>query len=289
MSTVPPAGSRRTAPEIAATLIGRRFGLFGFDAAETARLQSVLRDAGCVCSRFEEIWLNESAYLGDALLVRLDRLTPAGLRAAAVSATPTLVIAPVEAVLHGSAGAYGWAADFLTEPWSDAELLARLFRLVAPQRVPDRTPAERSQPLVLLADDDPAWIALAESVLRPHGISCCVATDGFAALRSAREFLPDLMVLDLKMPGIDGLQVLETVRQDPRLSNLRVVLLTGSDESADVDRAAALRADDYLLKPLSPTVLLNRIRRLLSASPPAAPPDSPPTAAVPKPSAVLGA
>ncbi len=280
MSTVQSAGPRRTAPEIAATLIGRRFGLFGFEAAENARLQAVLRDAGCVCSRFEEIWLNESAYMGDALLVRLERLTPTGLRAAAVSSTPTLVIAPVESVLHGLAGAYGWAADFLTEPWSDAELLARLFRLVAPPRVQGRAPIERSQPLVLLADDDPAWIALAESVLRLHRISCCVATDGFAALRSARQFQPDLMVLDLKMPGIDGLQVLETIRQDPRFSNLPVALLTGCDESEDVDRASALRADDYLLKPLSPTVLLNRIRRLLAASPRAAHQDSPAAAVV---------
>jgi len=268
MSTAQPSAPRHTAPEIAATLVGRRFGLFGFDAAESGRIYAVLHDAGGVCSRFEQTWLNESAYLGDALLLKLERLSPVALRAAAISSTPVLVTAPVESVLHGSAGAYGWAADFLAEPWSDAELLVRLFRLVAPPAANARSSAERSQPLVLLADDDSAWISLAESVLRPHGISCCIATDGFAALRSARQFLPDLVVLDLKMPGIDGLQVLETIRQDPRLSNLSVALLTGCDESADVDRAAALRADDYLLKPLSPTVLLNRIRRLLAASPP---------------------
>jgi hypothetical protein len=61
---------------------------------------------------------------------------------------------------------------------------------------------------------------------------------------------------------------LETIRREPLLSNLPVALLTGCDQDTEVARASALHADDYLIKPLSPTVLLNRVKRILAAAPP---------------------
>jgi DNA-binding response OmpR family regulator len=173
-----------------------------------------------------------------------------------------------ESALAGEAGVYGWAGDLLSEPWTDAELLVRLFRLLAPAREYGSQAAQRSQPLLLLADDDPAWISLAEATLRTHRLTCRTATDGLGTLRLARQLLPDLLVLDLQMPGINGLEVLETIRRDPLLSTMPVALLTGCDQETEVERATELRADDYLIKPLSPTVLLNRVKRLLAAAPP---------------------
>lgn len=257
----------RVAPEIAVTLAGRRFGVLGFDAEQTARIAAVLHQNGSISARFEPSWLAESAYLGDALIIQLGAVGSSALQAVSTSGVPALMVGPAESVLGGVAGAYGWARDFLAEPWTDAELLVRLFRLVAP--APDYpAPAEaRPQPLILMADDDPAWIPLAEQTLRTHGLTCRTATDGLATLRLARQLLPDLLVLDLKMPAMDGLQVLETIRREPLLEKLPVALLTGCDEPAEAVRAAALHANDYLLKPVSPTVLLNRVKRLLAAAP----------------------
>lgn len=268
MSTAPQPGMGRVAPEITATLAGRRFGLFGFEPSQAARITAVLRQANCLSTRFEEIWLGDSAHLGDALVIQLGGISAQGLQAAAASCVPVLMVGPVESVLEGDAGAYGWVGDLLSEPWPDAELLVRLFRLLAPAREYGSQAGQRSQPLLLLADDDPAWISLAEVTLRGHGLVCRTATDGLSALRLARQLLPDLLVLDLRMPDIDGFEVLETIRREPLLSTLPVALLTGCDQDTEVARATALHADDYLIKPLSPTVLLNRVKRILAAAPP---------------------
>ena len=267
MSTTPQAVKGRVAPEIAATLAGRRFGLFGFEASSSVRISAILRQAGCLCTPFEEVWLGDAGQLGDALLLRLGGASPQGLRAAAASCLPVLLVGPADSVLEGEAGAYGWAGDLLAEPWPDAELLVRLFRLLAPAREYGSQAGQRSQPLLLLADDDPAWISLAEATLRTHGLSCRTATDGLSTLRLSRQLLPDLLVLDLRMPDIDGFEVLQTIRREPLLSTLPVALLTGCDQDTEVARATELHADDYLIKPLSPTVLLNRVRRLLAAAP----------------------
>ena len=116
-----------------------------------------------------------------------------------------------------------------------------------------------------MADDDPEMIALAEVTLRNDGIHCKVAGDGVSALQLARQYRPDLIVLDVKMPGINGFEVLETIRLDPRLQTLPVVMLTGCDEPDNVLRGARLKADEYLSKPISPVRLLSRVKRVLSS------------------------
>jgi CheY-like chemotaxis protein len=268
MSTAKQPALPPVAPEIAATLAGRCFGVFGFDADETARISAILRKHNASATPFHELRLAESAYFGEALLVKLRSVSPQALRVAADFGARILLCAPGDVILQGLGGAYGWTGDLLAEPWPEAELPLRLFRLIAPRRTYGAHAASRSDPLVLLADDDPAWIALAETVLRHHHVVCCAATTGVEALRFARELLPDLLVLDLNMPGMDGFAVLHTIRQEPRLAHLPVVLLTGCNQALEVNRASALHADDYLVKPLSPAVLLNRIQRLLEAVPP---------------------
>src|SRR5579872_1536639 len=101
MSTTPQAAKGRVAPEIAATLAGRRFGLFGFEPGKTARIAAVLRQANCMSTPFEEVWLGDSAHLGDALLIQLGGISSQGLRAAAASCLPVLMSGPAESVLEG--------------------------------------------------------------------------------------------------------------------------------------------------------------------------------------------
>lgn len=251
------------APEIAATLAGRRFGLFGFEEAEAARISDALKRTSSFCTRFPESWLADFAHGSDAVVLKLDGITPEGLRAALRGPIPVLIAGTSESVLAGASAAYYWAGDFLSEPWDEAELLVRLFRLLAPQRRSNLKRAVRMEPLVLVADDDPELVALVEATLKNHGLPCHATADGLSALRLARELMPDVVVLDVKMPGIDGFEALEAIRREPFAEHLRVLLLTACDDASEVERGSALRADGYLVKPLSPTVLLNRIKRVL--------------------------
>lgn len=250
--------------EIVATLSGRRFGLCGFNGGEVQRICSTLSGANSLAFAFDESLLPESAGICDALVIKLATLSPEGLRAAAVSPAPILVTGSSQALLEGVGAAYCWPRDFMNEPWQDAELLVRLFRLLGP---PARSRADRktrTDPLVLLADDDQQLIALVDATLRNDGIKCQTADNGLTALRVAREIMPDLILLDVKMPGIDGFEVLQTIRLDPGLQSLPVILLTGCDDPADIRRASELHADQYITKPVSPNLLLNRVKRLLS-------------------------
>jgi CheY-like chemotaxis protein len=262
MTAIGHSGTLARGVEIKAALAGRRFGLCGFDPAEVERISKVLGGAGCLALPLDEILIAESAHVYDGLLIKLSGLGQDGLRAAATSCAPILVAGSSVAFLEG---AYGWPGDLLSEPWSDAELMVRVFRLLQPDRsFRAATPESRMEPLVLLADDDPDLIALVDVTLRNDGVTCRAAEDGLVALRLARELNPDLIVLDVRMPKMDGFEVLETLRRDPGLKRLPVILLTGCDDRADVMRASTLLADEYLRKPVSPNILLNRVKRLLS-------------------------
>src|SRR5579871_6104637 len=196
MSTTPQGELERLAPEIASTLAGRRFGLVGFDAREAARIAGVLERAHAVCASFEESWISKAAFLGYALVIQIGAVSPRGLRAAAASGIGVIAAGPAEAVLEGIGGAYAWPREILVEPWSDAELLVRLFRVLAGRSETAKT-GPRAQPLVLIADDDLAWNALVETCLRDHRLACRTANNGLRTLQLARELRPDLVVLDV--------------------------------------------------------------------------------------------
>jgi CheY-like chemotaxis protein len=266
MNTVEQSGKSARALEITAALSGRRFGLCGFDAGEAQRICKILCSANSLACIFDERLLSESAGICDAMLVKLASLSPEGLRAAATSSAPILVTGSSQALLEGVGAAYRWPGDFMNQPWQDAELLVRLFRLLgstAGSRAASPGKA-RTEPLVLIADDDPELIALVEATLRNEGIGCRTADNGLTALRMAREIMPDLILLDVRMPGMNGFEVLETIRRDSGLQNLPVILLTGCDDPADIKRGSELQADQYIAKPVSPKDLLSRVKQLLS-------------------------
>jgi CheY-like chemotaxis protein len=266
MNSLEQSGKPTQALEITATLSGRRFGLCGFDAGEAQRICRILCSANSLACVFDERLLSESAGICDAVLIKLASLSPEGLRAAATSPTPILVTGSSQLLLEGVGAAYLWPGDFMNQPFQDAELLVRLFRLLGstPGSRAALPAQPRTQPLVLLADDDPELIALVEITLRNDGIGCQTADNGLVALRLAREIMPELIILDVNMPGMNGFEVLGTIRRDPRLRTLPVILLTGCDDPADIRRGSELRADQYIAKPVRPKILLNRVKQLLS-------------------------
>ncbi len=116
---------------------------------------------------------------------------------------------------------------------------------------------------VLVVDDDETIRTLLRSYLQREGFEVQTAPDGQAALTQARTFRPDVVVLDLLLPGLDGLEVLRHLRAE---GNPFVVLLTAKAEETDRVVGLELGADDYVTKPFSPRELVARIRAILRRS-----------------------
>lgn len=117
---------------------------------------------------------------------------------------------------------------------------------------------------ILVADDDEDIRDLVSTKLELGGYEVRAVGDGDTALRSIRSWEPDLAVLDLAMPGMDGLDVLREVRRDPEVSETRVVILTARATTSDSDLGLTAGADVYVFKPFSPADLLNRVEELLA-------------------------
>ena len=116
---------------------------------------------------------------------------------------------------------------------------------------------------VLIVDDEKDLVDLIRYHLEKAGLCCLEARDGESALLLGRERIPDLIVLDLMLPGIDGLEVCRRLRKDPKTANISIIMLTAKAE--EVDRVVGLEmgADDYMVKPFSPRELIARIKAVL--------------------------
>ena len=121
-----------------------------------------------------------------------------------------------------------------------------------------------SSPRILVADDEPALLRLLEFVLGRRGFIIQGVTNGNAAIEVLKAESPDLVILDVMMPGLDGYDVLTFIRETPRLEGLPVVMLTARAQLDDIQRGLTLGADAYLAKPFDPDELLSVVESLLS-------------------------
>jgi two-component system alkaline phosphatase synthesis response regulator PhoP len=113
---------------------------------------------------------------------------------------------------------------------------------------------------VLVVDDEPRIAAIASDYLRHAGYAVVIAGDGTRALQIAREQRPDLIVLDLGLPGTDGLDVARTLRAE---SSVPIIMLTARVEESDRLLGLEIGADDYMVKPFSPRELVARVKAVL--------------------------
>jgi len=116
---------------------------------------------------------------------------------------------------------------------------------------------------ILVADDSMTILAMVSSRLERAGFDVVTATRGDEALRLAEEVKPRMALLDVEMPGLDGMEVTRRVRANPALANTLIVLLTARTRPEDVDAGMAAGADAYLTKPFSPQELEAAVDRLL--------------------------
>jgi two-component system alkaline phosphatase synthesis response regulator PhoP len=113
---------------------------------------------------------------------------------------------------------------------------------------------------ILVIDDEPSIVNLVTAYLKPEGYEVYTAADGNTGLKAARAYKPDLIVLDLMLPGKDGFEVLTQLRRE---SDVYVILLTAKTEETDKIVGLSVGADDYVTKPFSPRELVARIRAAL--------------------------
>ena len=117
---------------------------------------------------------------------------------------------------------------------------------------------------ILIVDDEEDVLELLRFNLDKNGYAVQSANSGENALSAIKTKLPDLILLDLMLPGIDGLQVCKKLKSDPKTENIPIIMLTAKGEESDIVTGLELGADDYVTKPFSPKVLIARARRLLN-------------------------
>jgi len=122
---------------------------------------------------------------------------------------------------------------------------------------------------VLVVDDDAAVRLVCAVNLEAEGLQVVEAADGNDALEQMRRERPDLVLTDVKMPGLDGFELVERLRRDERTRDVPVIFLSGEAQPVNADRARALGAVAYLTKPFDPRRLATFIVRALAGSEPA--------------------
>ena len=121
---------------------------------------------------------------------------------------------------------------------------------------------------VLIVDDEPAIVQLVRITLEGSRVRIVEATDGASAIEQAIALQPDLILLDVDLPDVSGLDVCRRLKAEPALTQTRIVMLTAAAQQDDVARGRAAGADEYLTKPFSPVRLLSLVEHLVAGTDP---------------------
>ena len=112
---------------------------------------------------------------------------------------------------------------------------------------------------VLVVDDNPIQLKIVISIMEKHGLSVSIASSGQEAFKSIEKERPDLILLDIVMPGIDGFEVCSTLKRDQKYANIPILFLTAQTDEKDIMTAFQSGAADYVTKPVNPPELLARV------------------------------
>ncbi|OHB55188.1 MAG: DNA-binding response regulator [Planctomycetes bacterium GWF2_50_10] len=119
-----------------------------------------------------------------------------------------------------------------------------------------------SKESILIVDDEEDILELVRYNLEKEGYAITCSVNGEDALSKAKNYLPNVIILDLMLPGIDGLEVCKLLKLNPKTSRIPIIMLTAKGEESDIITGLELGADDYITKPFSPKVLIARIRTI---------------------------
>ncbi|MBI3710211.1 MAG: response regulator [Proteobacteria bacterium] len=120
------------------------------------------------------------------------------------------------------------------------------------------------KPSVLVVDDEPNIVLSLEFLMAQAGFDVRIASDGDAALKALSERAPDLVLLDVMLPGRNGYELCQTIRANPDWKDVRILMLTAKSREVEREKGLALGADDYITKPFSTRELVEQVKRLLA-------------------------
>src|SRR5205085_6715549 len=121
----------------------------------------------------------------------------------------------------------------------------------------------REPPLILVVDDVPDNVEILQLRLESHGYEIITAGDGEAALATIRDKLPELVLLDIQMPKLDGIETVKQLKADPSLPFIPVIMVTARADAKDVVAGLDAGGDDYLTKPVDQAALMARVKAML--------------------------
>jgi len=244
-----------------------RFALVDFEPEEAAAIIAVLAEFKGLSRVFYSHLTPLTSDIDDYTAVILN-LT-AGLAQTSWVEDPELLASKLRLLAMGTSGEVDLfpaiqlhACETLMRPYSLADLAVRFRRCVGMFPKSNKDLGVR-MPRVAIADDDPAILALVSRILRSRGFECREAKNGKQALELSREWLPDLLILDVNMPFANGFEVLSALRLDPSTSAMLILLLTAEDGQEDVIHSIKLGASAYLCKPFQPFDFVLRIKDLI--------------------------
>ena len=116
---------------------------------------------------------------------------------------------------------------------------------------------------ILIVDDEPNILLSLEFLMQQEGYEVRTATNGDEALLAVGEKQPDLILLDIMMPKLDGFEVCQKIRSNPKWKDIRIVMLTAKGREVDQEKGLALGADDYIIKPFGTKQLVKKVKTVL--------------------------
>lgn len=282
----PEAGIGPVPPSVSASLKGKTVALIGLASEDSERLSVALERAGAKARQFGPDDRSALGALAECSLVTI-HVSPATLGTywlhplnIAEVKQPILLAGVREFLLDLDPSVLPRSADLLIDGWQPEEALIRMGHALArtvstakstmpapatevgkPYLARPMLPTEGRETEVVLADDDLTVRMVTRTLLQNSGIKCRMACDGKEALQAIRDFRPTAAILDVNMPGMDGYEVLASVRSE--MLPVRVILLTARQQESDITRGFTLGADDYVIKPFNPPELLARLKRFL--------------------------
>jgi two-component system alkaline phosphatase synthesis response regulator PhoP len=117
---------------------------------------------------------------------------------------------------------------------------------------------------ILIVEDDPSFSRAINHIIQMEGYDVITASNGIAGLRMAKEEKPDLLILDVMLPGVDGFEICHQLRQNPQTANLPIIMLSAKGQEVDKTTGLKVGASEYLTKPVDRALLLEKITSLLN-------------------------
>ena len=118
---------------------------------------------------------------------------------------------------------------------------------------------------ILIVDDEPNIVLALELLMKKEGYEVHTVDDGERAVQAAKELRPDLILLDIMMPKMDGYEVCQSIRSDALLKDVSIIMLTAKGREVEREKGMALGADHYITKPLSTRQVVMKVREILTA------------------------